>query len=93
MICGYDTNPNEVNVDKGNIVMMGSGDGSLGSNKLIQLPYFMAEETSAQRGLDRLRSHSLGVSAEVSQAHDPQLTLFLPLTSFLHPAISKCLGT
>lgn len=52
MICGYDTNPNEVNVDKGNIVMMGSGDGSLGSNKLIQLPYFMAEETSAQRRLE-----------------------------------------
>lgn len=52
MICGYDTNHNEVNVDMENIVMMGSRDGSLGSDELIQLPYFMAEEINAQRGLE-----------------------------------------
>lgn len=52
MICGYNTDHNEVNVDMENIVLMGSCDGSLGSNKLVQLPYFMAEEINAQRGLE-----------------------------------------
>lgn len=52
MICGYNTNHNAVNVDMENIVMMGSRGGSLGSNKLVQLPYFMAEEINAQRGLE-----------------------------------------